>query len=121
MKLLLSALALAIPAFSQTLTMKDALVKHWKVTADFTIKVANTMPAADWGYRPNPEEMTFGELIPHIGGANLNACANAANVKRPEIPEPILKSVNEKRPPTATSPSNSWRAPSTSATTSSPA
>ena len=99
MKLLLSALALAIPAFSQTLTMKDALVKHWKVTADFTIKVANTMPAADWGYRPNPEEMTFGELIPHIGGANLNACANAANVKRPEIPEPILKAVNEKRPP----------------------
>ncbi len=99
MKLLLSTLALAIPAFSQTLTMKDALVKHWKVTGDFTIAVAKAMPAADWGFRPNPEEMTFGELIPHIAGANLNACANAANLKRPDIPEPILKSVAEKRPP----------------------
>ena len=98
MKLLLSALALAIPAFSQTLTMKDALVKHWKVTGDFTIKVANAMPAADWGFRPNPEEMTFGELVPHIAGANLNACANAANIKRPDIPEAINKAVAEKRP-----------------------
>src|SRR6187200_544226 len=99
MRLLLSIAALAFPALSQTLPMKDALVKHWKVTGDFTMAVAKTMPAADWGFRPNPEEMTFGELIPHIAGANLNACANAANLKRPDIPEPILKSVAEKRPP----------------------
>jgi hypothetical protein len=99
MKLLLSVLALAAPAFCQTLTMKDALVKHWKVTADFTIKVENAMPADSWGFRPNPEEMTFGELIPHIGGANLNACANAANIKRPDIPAEISKAVAEKRPP----------------------
>ena len=44
MKLLLRALALALPAFSQT-TMKDALVKHWKVTGDFTLEVAEAMPA----------------------------------------------------------------------------
>jgi hypothetical protein len=98
MRILFTALALALPALSQTLSIKDALVKHWKVTGDFTIAVAKTMPADDWAFRPNPEEMTFGELIVHISGANLNACANAANMQRPAIPEPILKSVADKKP-----------------------
>ena len=97
-RLLLTAAILAAPAFSQTLSIKDALVKHWKVTGDFTMAVAKMMPAADWAFRPNPEEMTFGELMVHIAGANLNACANAANIKRPDIPEAIQKAVSEKRP-----------------------
>ena len=33
---LLTMLALSLPALAQT-TVKDALVKHWKVTSDFTI------------------------------------------------------------------------------------
>jgi hypothetical protein len=98
MKLLIPVLALVAPAFSETLTVKDALVKHWKVTSDFTMAVAKAMPAESWAFRPNPEEMSFGELIVHIGGANLNACANAANVARPAIPEPILKAVADKKP-----------------------
>jgi hypothetical protein len=98
MKLLLSAALLALPAFSQTLTVKDALVKHWKVTGDFTMAVAKMMPADSWAFRPNPEEMTFGELMVHIAGANLNACANAANIPRPAIPEAVQKAVAEKRP-----------------------
>jgi len=98
MKLLFAVLALAAPAFSETLSVKDALVKHWKVTGDFTLAVAKAMPAESWGFRPNPEEMSFGELIPHIGGANLNACSNAASVPRPAIPEAITKAVAEKRP-----------------------
>src|SRR5436190_11817577 len=97
MKLLLTTLALAIPAFSQN-SIKDALVKHWKVTGDFTIAVAKAMPADSWGFKPNPDEMSFGELMQHIGGANLNACANAAGVQRPPIPEPILKAVADQRP-----------------------
>jgi hypothetical protein len=34
----------AIPALAQP-TIKDALVKHWKVTGEFTIAVAQMMPA----------------------------------------------------------------------------
>jgi uncharacterized damage-inducible protein DinB len=98
MKLLLTVLALAAPAFSQTLSVKDALVKHWKVTGDFTMAVAKMMPADSWAFRPNPEEMTFGELMVHIAGANLNACANAANIQRPAIPEAIQKAVSAKQP-----------------------
>ena len=66
--------ALAIPALSQT-TIKDALVKHWKVTGELTIAVAEAMPAADYNFRPNPEEMSFGQLMAHIGAARTGARA----------------------------------------------
>jgi uncharacterized damage-inducible protein DinB len=42
--------------------------------------------------------MSFGELIYHIGGANLNACANAANTKMPAIPAAIVAASKEKKP-----------------------
>ena len=70
---LLALLALSLPAFSQT-TIKDALVKHWKATGDLTIAVAEAMPANDYNFRPNPEEMSFGQLMAHIGLADRNAC-----------------------------------------------
>ena len=65
-KILLTLAALALPAFAQT-TIKDALVKHWKVTGDFTIAVAEEMPAADYSFRPIPEELSFGQLMVQIG------------------------------------------------------
>ena len=40
-------------AFAQD-AIKDALIKHWKMTGDFTIAVAKMMPAADYGFRPVP-------------------------------------------------------------------
>ena len=77
MKKLFLILALAIPAFSQS-SIKDALVKHWKVTGDFTVAVAKLMPADQYGFRPVPVELSFGQLMVQIGGANLNACALAS-------------------------------------------
>jgi uncharacterized damage-inducible protein DinB len=80
--------ALALPALAQT-TVKDALVKHWKTSADFTLAVARAMPAESYNFRPVPEEMSFGELMAHIGGVNLNACANASGLARPALPPKI--------------------------------
>ena len=85
---LLAWLALAIPAFSQT-TIKDALVKHWKATGELTIAVAEAMPADDYNFRPNPEEMSFGQLMAHLSVANRNACANASGMPPPAYPEKI--------------------------------
>jgi len=84
-KTLLSLLALAIPALSQT-TLKDSLVKHWKVTADFTLAVANAMPAESYSYRPVPEELSFGQLMVQVAAANLNACSLASGMPRIPIP-----------------------------------
>src|ERR1700733_10635450 len=88
-------LALAIPALAQT-SIKDALVKHWKVSADFTIAVAKLMPADGYSFKPVPEELSFSQVLVQVAGANLNACANASGTKRPEIPEKIMQAVREK-------------------------
>jgi hypothetical protein len=80
--------ALAIPALAQT-SVKDALAKHWKVTGDFTIAVAKMMPAESYGFRPVPEELSFGQLMIQIAGANLSACANASGLPRPAVPAKI--------------------------------
>src|SRR5579859_1575542 len=87
---LLLILALALPALAQT-TVRDALAKHWKTSGEFTIAVANAMPADGYTFRPNPEEMSFGQLMAHIAGVNLNACANASGMTKPALPPKIAE------------------------------
>jgi uncharacterized damage-inducible protein DinB len=80
--------ALALPALSQT-TVKEALVNHWKVTGEFTIAVAMAMPAESYSFRPNPEEMTFGQVMAHIGAGDIGACAVVSGLTRPEEPAKV--------------------------------
>jgi uncharacterized damage-inducible protein DinB len=88
-KKLLPILLLAGPALAQT-TIKDALIKHWKVSGDFTIGVAKAMPAESYNFRPSPEEMSFGQLIAHLAGADLMACSYASGQKPPTMPAKIM-------------------------------
>jgi hypothetical protein len=96
MKLLLTALALTLPAFSQT-TVKDALVKHWKTTGDFTIAVAKLMPADQYAFRPAPEELSFGQLMIQIAGANMSACSNASGKPRLKVPETLAQGIRDEK------------------------
>jgi hypothetical protein len=96
MKKLLLTLALAIPAFSQT-SIKEALVKHWKVTGDFTVAVAKLMPADQYGFRPVPVELSFGQLMVQIGAANVGACANASGMARPEVPAKLSAALKDEK------------------------
>src|SRR6266851_3360190 len=91
----LTIVALSIPACAQTIP--EALVKHWKTSGDFTIAVAKLMPADQYGFRPVPEELSFGQLMIQIAGANLNACANASGMPRPAIPAKISEAVKEEK------------------------
>jgi uncharacterized damage-inducible protein DinB len=79
------AAALCSPAFAQ-LTVKEALVSHWKTTGEFSIAVAQAMPAESYDFRPSPEEMNFGQLMAHIAVVNSAACANASGLERPALP-----------------------------------
>ncbi|MGA2269713.1 MAG: DinB family protein [Bryobacteraceae bacterium] len=81
-------LALSLPLFGQT-TIKDSLAKHWKTTGEFTLAVAKAMPAESYNFRPNPEEMSFGQLMAHIGVANVGVCALASGLPRPALPPKI--------------------------------
>ena len=65
------------------------LAKHWKTTAEFTLAVADAMPADHYDFKPNPEEMSFGKVMAHIAMANNNACALVGGLKAPAVPEKI--------------------------------
>jgi uncharacterized damage-inducible protein DinB len=75
----------SMAAYSQT-SVKDALSRHWKTSGEFTVAVAEAMPADSYNFRPNVEEMTYGQLMAHIASANVSACANASGMTRPELP-----------------------------------
>jgi uncharacterized damage-inducible protein DinB len=62
---------------------RDELTKHWKTSRDFTIAVAEAMPEDGYGFKPNPEEMSYGELMAHIAQANANAFARVTGGKAP--------------------------------------
>lgn len=58
-------------------------VHDWQISKQFTLDVANAMPADSYTYRPNPEEMTFGEQIIHIAGANAIRFNQITAIKTP--------------------------------------
>jgi hypothetical protein len=93
-KKVLTLLAVSLPALAQT-SIKDALVKHWKTTADFTIAVADKMPADGYSFKPVPEELSFGQLMVQVAGANMSACANASGMPRPAVPPTISASLKD--------------------------
>jgi uncharacterized damage-inducible protein DinB len=87
---LLAPLVIALSAPAQT-TVKDALAKHWKTSGEFTVAVAEAMPAEDYNFHPNPDEMSFGVLMAHIAMADRSACANASGLTAPELPAKIAE------------------------------
>jgi uncharacterized damage-inducible protein DinB len=82
--------ALAVPVLAQS-TVKDAMAKHWKTSGEFSIAVANAMPAESYNFRPSPEEMTFGQLMAHIAIADEGACAVASGLPRPAVPAKLME------------------------------
>ena len=85
---LIALLALALPTLAQT-TIKEALAKHWKVSEEFTLKVADAMPADSYDYRPVPAELSFGQLIGQVALANAGSCAVASGMKAPATPAAV--------------------------------
>jgi hypothetical protein len=57
------------PAKLDSVLSVSEFVHHWQVSKPFTLNVANAMPAEFYSFKPNAEEMSFGEQIIHIAGA----------------------------------------------------
>ena len=53
-------------SFAQQLDVKAVLVSRIKNSEAFTLKVADAMPAADYGYKLTPEQNTFGWQMEHL-------------------------------------------------------
>jgi hypothetical protein len=63
--------------------LRDALPGRQKNT----IAAIEEMPADKFGYKPTPEQMSFGELVAHITEGNYFFCANVGDVPRPKVDE----------------------------------
>lgn len=85
--ILAAAMALAAPIFGADDGAMFA--KHWQTSKEFTLAVADAMPAADYNFKPNAEEMSFGKLMAHIAMANNRAFAAVSGLKAPETPDKI--------------------------------
>ena len=80
-----------VSSLSAQTSLKDELIKHYKTSAEFTIAVANAMPAENYGFRPNPNEMSYGELMAHIGAYVFLGCQAASGIRVPEFPAKITE------------------------------
>jgi uncharacterized damage-inducible protein DinB len=69
-------------ALNSVLDMSE-FVHDWQISKQFTIDVANAMPAVLYSFKPNLDEMTFGEQMIHIAGANVFRFNEFTGVKPP--------------------------------------
>ena len=90
-------LALAASAVQAQSTIKESLVKHWKTTGEFTLAVAKAMPAEDYKFKPVPAEQSVGELMAHIGVADMNACSIASGKALPMLPPSIKAAMSDEK------------------------
>ena len=85
------------PKVNSLLDMPE-FVQDWKISKQFTLDVAQAMPAEFYDFKPNPEEMTFGEQIVHIAGANVFRFQQFTGIEPPFVFDP-------NKPPPADKPS----------------
>jgi uncharacterized damage-inducible protein DinB len=57
--------AIVAPSFAQG-DVKTAILKHLKTSREFTLKVAEQMPAADYDFKLTPPQMSFAEQLVHL-------------------------------------------------------
>jgi uncharacterized damage-inducible protein DinB len=72
-------------------------VQDWKISKQFTLDVANAMPAEFYAFKPNPEEMTFGEQVVHIAFANVYRFHEITNIQPPFALDPSKRPATDKQ------------------------
>jgi uncharacterized damage-inducible protein DinB len=93
--------ALVLPVLAQEGGIPPVLVDHWKTSKKYVLALAEQMPADGYAFKPNPAEMSFGEQMAHIAGANSSFFATLSGQKDP-IAKPtkfdkasVLKTLND--------------------------
>ena len=72
-------------------------VQDWKISKQFTLDVANAMPAEFYSFKPNPEEMTFGEQMVHIAGGNVFRFNQITGIQPPFVFDPAKPPAADKQ------------------------
>ena len=61
--------------------LKAIVVKHLTVSRDFTLKVADQMPEADYAFKLTPPQMSFAEQMAHLASDQVALLAPFTNQK----------------------------------------
>src|SRR5260370_36630006 len=69
---------------------------HFGALSRLSIAVAEAMPPDQYGFRPHPESMNFGELIAHIATTNSQFCAGLKDSDPLALPSPTDKDADVK-------------------------
>lgn len=64
---------------------------HFGALSKLSVEVAQSMPADQYGFRPHPESMNFGDLMSHIATTNYQFCAGLKDSDPPALPSPADK------------------------------
>ena len=72
-------------------------VQDWKQSKQFTIDVANAMPAEFYNFKPNPGEMSFGEQMAHIAGGNVFRFHQITGIQPPFNFDPSRPAATDKQ------------------------
>lgn len=75
--------ALAQTAKLDSVVTMQEFVKDWQISKQFTLDVASAMPAEFYSFKPNPEEMSFGEQMGHIADSNVIRFQQITGIKPP--------------------------------------
>src|ERR1700761_3529373 len=81
----------ALPAQSGNSLVSEAKFP-WTVVRDNLLKMAEKMPAENYGFKPTPESESFGQRLALIAGANLLICQGAAGQTAAPRPLPAATS-----------------------------
>jgi len=65
--------------------------KHFGALSGLSVAVAQAMPPDQYGFRPHPESMDFGQLMSHIATTNYQFCARPQRFRSPGLAFPTGK------------------------------
>jgi uncharacterized damage-inducible protein DinB len=79
------------PAYAQV-DIKAAVLKHLATSRDFTLKVADQMPEADYAFKLTPPQMSFAEQMVHLASEQAGLLAPLTNTQpKPSKPASMSK------------------------------
>lgn len=88
---LIASSVLAAGASAAPSTAAGEYAKHFAALSGLSVAVAQAMPADQYGFRPHPESMDFGQLMSHIATTNYQFCAGLKGTQSPALPSPTDK------------------------------
>ncbi len=90
---LLTIGAVAMPLRAQD-TCKNDILKHLRTSRDFTVKVAEAMPAGSYDFKLTPPQMSFAEQLVHLS-QGLTYFLSPFAGEKPNPPKPASLSKDD--------------------------